>query len=69
MQKCKADESGMNGTAYQAASPHEQTAYWGEYDASDKKCGQDGLWGKNRLPCLQTLLLESGIWRIAAVRD
>jgi len=43
-------------------APDEETADGGEYNADEEEGGQHGLWGEDRLPGLETLLLEGGIW-------
>lgn len=49
--------------AYQAAAPDEQPSNRRKQDPDDEKSRKHRFGGENRLPCLQTLLLESRICR------
>jgi len=44
-------------------APNEETANGCEDDANNEESWEDGLWGKDRLPCLETLLLEGSVCR------
>lgn len=46
--------------------PYKQGADWGEQNSNDEKGRKDGLWSENGLPCLQTLLLEGGIYKLVS---
>lgn len=47
--------------AHQATAPDEKTSYRREEDADDEERREDSSWCKNRLPGLQSLLLECSV--------
>lgn len=51
---------------YEGRAPDEETANGGEYDTDDEEGGQYSLWGEDWLPCLEPLLLESGVYGIVS---
>ena len=45
-----------------AASDDQECTYWSKDNANDEERRKNGLWSQNRLPCFQSLLLESRVY-------
>jgi hypothetical protein len=45
-----------------AAPDYQECTYGSKDNADDEERRKDGLWSQNRLPCFQSLLLESRIY-------
>ena len=45
------------------ASPYQKASDGGKEEPNNKERREDCPWCEDRLPCLETLLLESGVWR------
>lgn len=54
--------------AHQSAAPYEKTPDWRKDESDDKQSRQNGFRCQNGLPCLESLLLEGGVWCTESVR-
>lgn len=53
----------IDAIQYLAVSPEEQTSQRCKQNAEDEESWKHRLCGQDRLPCLQTLLLERGVYQ------
>ena len=53
--------------ADETAAPYQKAANRTEENADDEQRRQNGLWCQDRLPGLESLLLESGIYGISSI--